>query len=95
VLRGTIDALDAADRFDAILFIHVLEHIADDRKELNRAAEHLATGGNLVVLGPDHQFLFSPFDSVILGISGGTAGPRSRRYRLQVTNSNPVSCSTR
>jgi SAM-dependent methyltransferase len=65
VLIGTIDALDAAARFDAILYIDVLEHIADDREELTRAAAHLAAGGNLVVLGPAHQFLFSPFDSAI------------------------------
>ena len=65
VLTGTIDALDAAARFDAILYIDVLEHIADDREELTRAAEHLAARGNLVVLGPAHQFLFSPFDSAI------------------------------
>jgi SAM-dependent methyltransferase len=65
VVTGTLASLDAASRFDTILYIDVLEHIADDRSELARAAGHLAVGGNLVVLAPAHQFLFSPFDTAI------------------------------
>jgi hypothetical protein len=65
VVTGTIAALDAADRFETILYIDVLEHIADDRSELSRAAMHLGARGNLVVLAPAHQFLFSPFDASI------------------------------
>lgn len=65
VIAGTIAQLDAAAQFDTILYIDVLEHIADDRTELARAAQHLAPGGNLVVLAPAHQFLFSPFDTAV------------------------------
>ncbi len=43
----------------------MLEHIADDAAELAAAANHLAPGGHLVVLGPAHQFLFSAFDEAI------------------------------
>jgi hypothetical protein len=65
VVTGTIAALDPAARFQTILYIDVLEHIADHRSELSRAALHLSAGGNLVVLAPAHQFLFSPFDASI------------------------------
>jgi SAM-dependent methyltransferase len=65
VRRGTIDDLAPKDRFDAVLYVDVLEHIEDDRGELSRAAEHLAPGGSLIVLSPAHQALFSPFDEAI------------------------------
>ncbi|MGH7044820.1 MAG: class I SAM-dependent methyltransferase [Stellaceae bacterium] len=65
VATGTIGDLDPALRFDTILYLDVLEHIADDRAELARARGHLAEGGNLVVVGPAHPFLFSGFDAAI------------------------------
>jgi hypothetical protein len=43
----------------------VLEHIADDRAEMEKAASRVADGGCLIVLAPAHQFLFSPFDAAI------------------------------
>jgi SAM-dependent methyltransferase len=65
VLVGTIEGIEEASRFDTVFYIDVLEHIADDSAELNRAAGHLAPDGNLVVLAPAHQFLFSDFDAAI------------------------------
>jgi SAM-dependent methyltransferase len=65
VVNGTIASFDGAARFDTILYIDVLEHIADDRDELARAARLLSPEGRLVVLAPAHQFLFSPFDAAI------------------------------
>jgi len=65
VVTGTIDRLDPAAAFDTILYIDVLEHIAEDAAELAAAARHLAPEGNLVVLAPAHQFLFSPFDGAV------------------------------
>ena len=53
------------DRFDTILYMDVLEHIADDRAELARAADQLRHGGHLIVLAPAHQWLFTPFDEAI------------------------------
>lgn len=52
-------------QFDTILYLDVLEHIADDRAELARVRPHLAEQGNLVVLAPAHQYLFSPFDAAV------------------------------
>jgi SAM-dependent methyltransferase len=51
--------------FDAILYLDVLEHIADDHAELIAAGRRLAPHGRLIVLAPAHQFLFSPFDAAI------------------------------
>ena len=62
---GTVADLPPAAKFDAILYIDVLEHIEDDRAEMARAAEHLKPGGALVVLAPAHPFLFTPFDAAI------------------------------
>ena len=61
---GTLESL-ADQQFDTIIYIDVLEHIDDDREELNQAACHLRPGGHLIVLSPAHQRLFSPFDAAI------------------------------
>ncbi len=42
---GTLEDLEDADRFDTILYMDVVEHIADDRAELARAAERLRPAG--------------------------------------------------
>jgi hypothetical protein len=62
---ATMADLDAAERFDTILYIDVLEHIADDRGELARAASHLGPGGRIVVMSPALPLLYSPFDAAI------------------------------
>lgn len=65
VITGTMTTVPPSRRFDAILYIDVLEHIEGDRAELASAAEHLAPDGKLVVLAPAHQWLFSPFDAAV------------------------------
>lgn len=64
-VQGTLDDMDASREFDCILYIDVLEHIEDDRDELERAAAHLLPGGRILVLAPAHPFLYSPFDSAV------------------------------
>jgi SAM-dependent methyltransferase len=59
---GTTDSLTGTEQFDTVLYIDVLEHIDNDLAEFRRAASLLSPGGNLVVLCPAHQFLFSEFD---------------------------------
>jgi SAM-dependent methyltransferase len=61
----TTEILGNDRHFDAILYLDVLEHIADDRAELNRAARLLRPSGKIVVLAPAHQWLFTAFDSAI------------------------------
>ena len=62
VVAGTIGDLPPDARFDAVLYVDVLEHIEDDAAEVRRAAARLTRGGHLVVMSPAHQFLYSPFD---------------------------------
>jgi SAM-dependent methyltransferase len=59
---GTLGELPAGERFDAVVYVDVLEHIADDRAELARAHQRLRPGGRLLVLAPAHATLFSEFD---------------------------------
>ena len=61
---GTLEDL-SGKRFDAILYLDVLEHIEGDKAEMRHAAEHLNAGGALIVLAPAHQWLFTPFDKAI------------------------------
>lgn len=62
---GTLADLATDARFDTILYVDVMEHIANDQAEAAMAANRLAPGGRLIVLVPAHQFLFSPFDAAI------------------------------
>lgn len=64
VLVGTTSSPELA-RYDTLLYIDVLEHIEEDAAELVRAASLLRPGGNLVVLAPAHQALYSEFDKAI------------------------------
>src|SRR5258708_6292870 len=61
---GTLRSLED-QQFDTIVYIDVLEHIADDPEELRRATLHLRPKGHLIVLSPAHQRLFTPFDASI------------------------------
>jgi SAM-dependent methyltransferase len=63
--EGTVRELPAERRFDAILYVDVLEHIEDDAAELAAAARRLRPGGALIVLAPAHGWLYSPFDRAI------------------------------
>jgi SAM-dependent methyltransferase len=65
VRTGTLEELAGPLVFDSILYLDVLEHIADDRAELRLAASRLTPGGYLLVLAPAHGFLFSAFDAAI------------------------------
>lgn len=65
VIIATTEELTPAPSFDSILYIDVIEHIKDDKSELERAAALLKPNGYLNILVPAHQFLFSPFDAAI------------------------------
>ncbi len=62
---GTMASLDPVLKFDTIIYIDVLEHIENDRYELEMAASRLRANGRIIVLSPAHQRLFSPFDAAI------------------------------
>jgi 2-polyprenyl-3-methyl-5-hydroxy-6-metoxy-1,4-benzoquinol methylase len=61
---GTLGSLKN-QQFDTIIYIDVLEHIEDDREELECATRHLRSNGHLIVLSPAHQCLFTRFDAAI------------------------------
>jgi SAM-dependent methyltransferase len=58
-------AKHAAQGFDSILYINVLEHVDDDRAELANAWQALKPGGHLLVFVPALQWLFSDFDTQV------------------------------
>jgi SAM-dependent methyltransferase len=53
---------DPGEAFDAVVYINVLEHIADDTQELQLAAKALRPGGTLLVFGPALEWLYSELD---------------------------------
>ncbi len=59
---GILQDLPAVPAFDTILYIDVLEHIEHDREELAEAVKRLNSGGNIIVLSPAYQFLYTGFD---------------------------------
>jgi len=63
--HGSIDSIAAGSQFETIMYIDVIEHIENDRDELVQAARRLRSGGNLVVLVPAYNFLYSEFDKAI------------------------------
>jgi 2-polyprenyl-3-methyl-5-hydroxy-6-metoxy-1,4-benzoquinol methylase len=63
IKKGTIENVQST--FDTIIYIDVLEHIATDAEELQKAAALLNDGGHIIVLSPAFQFLYSPFDKAI------------------------------
>lgn len=65
VVVGATGDLDEGARFDTILYIDVLEHIADDQAELEAASNHLSEGAALVILAPAHPNLYSEFDRAV------------------------------
>src|SRR5215203_398528 len=64
-IKGVIQDLPPDEKFDAIMYIDVIEHIENDGAELNAAKNFLAENGHLIVLVPAHQFVYSPFDKSI------------------------------
>lgn len=62
IRHGTSVDLAPDELFDTVLYIDVLEHIEDDRAELERACAHLVPGGHLIIVAPAHNRLYSDFD---------------------------------
>lgn len=65
ILTGTLVNLEPGQLFDTIIFIDVLEHIEEDRAEIEIATDHLKEDGRIIVLSPAHQWLFTDFDASI------------------------------
>jgi SAM-dependent methyltransferase len=73
VVVGTIESASLGT-FHSVIYIDVLEHIEQDRAELQIASRHVRSGGHLVVLSPAHAWLYSEFDRSIGHYRRYTAG---------------------
>jgi len=65
VIVGSLSTFAEQACFDCILYIDVLEHIEDDRGQIEVAGQLVRPGGHIIVLSPAHQWLFSEFDKGI------------------------------
>ena len=52
-------------KFNTILYMNVLEHIKNDKKEINKSIKKLNKKGYLVILVPAHNELYTKFDKEI------------------------------
>ena len=64
-LNSSVRKLLSYQLFDTVLYIDVLEHIENDRDELDAVVKHIKIGGRLIVLSPAYQWLYSPFDRAV------------------------------
>ena len=53
------------EKFDTVLYLSVLEHIEDDKKEINDAIDKLDLNGHLIICVPAHNYMYSQFDKEI------------------------------
>jgi ubiquinone/menaquinone biosynthesis C-methylase UbiE len=63
IINGTIENTNKT--FDTIIYIDVLEHIENSKNEIDRITRKLNKGGNLIILVPAFNFLYSEFDKKI------------------------------
>ncbi|MEO6813902.1 MAG: class I SAM-dependent methyltransferase [Ginsengibacter sp.] len=75
---GYLKDVDKEKKFDAILYIDVIEHIKNDYEEIRNASERLNRNGVIIILVPAHNFLYSPYDKAI---------GHYRRYSRKMANS--------
>ena len=53
------------NKFDTIFYLDVIEHIEDDKFELDTAYDLLKKNGHLIIIVPAFQILFSKFDQKV------------------------------
>ena len=64
IINGTIE--DVKDnKFDTIIYIDVLEHIEESRKEIELIKAHLNSKGHLIILVPAFNFMYNNFDKQV------------------------------
>ena len=65
IIEGTTSVFENKPQFDTILYIDVLEHIENDRLEMQMASSLLNERGKLIILSPAFPSLYSKFDNAI------------------------------
>ena len=63
VLKESVSNLK--NKYDVILYLHVLEHIEDDSKEIQEAVKKLNDNGILIIMVPAHQKMYSNLDKLV------------------------------
>lgn len=64
IINGTIQSV-GNKKFDTIIYIDVLEHIEDSRKEIELIKAHLKSNGHAIILVPAFNFMYNAFDKQI------------------------------
>jgi len=52
-------------KFDTIVYLHVLEHIKNDKEEIEEASKKLNQNGTLIIMVPAHQKIYSNLDKAV------------------------------
>jgi len=72
-------------KFDTIIYLHVLEHIKNDKNEIKSAIKKLKKNGILIIMVPAHQKIYSNLDKAV---------GHFRRYDLSFFKKNFKSLKT-
>ena len=57
--------IEGGKKFDTILYLHVLEHIKNDKQEIKFAIKKLKKNGTLIIMVPAHQKIYSNLDKAV------------------------------
>jgi len=55
--EGTIESYETDDRFDLVLMLNIIEHVADPRAVMERVRRLVAPGGLVLIKTPNHDSL--------------------------------------
>ena len=69
-------------KFDTVIYVSVLEHIADDLREFKLAKDVLTPGGKILIFVPALPFLYSPIDANTGHIRRYTKKGSSNLFRM-------------
>ncbi len=60
-----IETSHVEGKFNSIMYLHVLEHIEDDMKELDDATKKLENNGHLIIMAPAHKKIYGNLDRAV------------------------------
>ena len=63
VIKSSIEDVDK--KFNTLLYFNVLEHVKEDKLEIENALKKLNNGGHLIILVPAHQKIYSKLDKAV------------------------------
>ena len=63
VIKSSVENIDK--KFNTLLYFNVLEHVKEDKLEIENALKKLNNGGHLIILVPAHQKIYSKLDKAV------------------------------